>query len=254
MIFALSGFGAHWRTEGGMADGASDATESVGRNPPYVAFPSLLTLFEELKTNSTPPRIDKSVLKRFSGTVGAHLLMALKFLRLTDEAGVVQPVLKELADAYQTDDFKGKFRPVIESSYEWLNKLDLKTATPSMFADAFKNHVSAKEEIQAKCRRFYLNAAKYVGIEIGPRLLAHGSMPKSNGGSIKKRGRPSVPRADSQQPKPPATPTEEQIQDSTTSLASRLIDKFPAFNPEWPDEIKAQWFKGFGEFMAMAKK
>src|SRR5688572_22472920 len=55
------------------------------RTPPYVAYKTFLTLIEDLKSVGVPPRFDRSVLKRFSGGVGAQLLMALRSLGLMNE-------------------------------------------------------------------------------------------------------------------------------------------------------------------------
>lgn len=47
--------------------------------------------------------------------------------------------------------------------------------------------------------------------------------------------------------KPPAT------SDVADSFERELLAKFPPFDPGWTDELKAQWFKGFHQFMEMAR-
>jgi hypothetical protein len=37
-------------------------------------------------------------------------------------------------------------------------------------------------------------------------------------------------------------------------LRSQLVGKFPAFNPEWDDAIKAEWFRGFQQLMNVVEK
>ena len=32
-----------------------------------------------------------------------------------------------------------------------------------------------------------------------------------------------------------------------------LLAKFPDFNPEWPDEVKAKWFDAFEKLMRLAQ-
>ena len=34
-----------------------------------------------------------------------------------------------------------------------------------------------------------------------------------------------------------------------TSLDKLLIDKFPGFDPEWPDDVKLKWFAAFDELL-----
>jgi hypothetical protein len=32
----------------------------------------------------------------------------------------------------------------------------------------------------------------------------------------------------------------------------KLLEKFPPFDPNWPDPIKEKWFAGFDQFMKKA--
>lgn len=151
-------------------------TAEIGvRTPPYVAFPTFLTLQEDFKTNGLPPRIDRSVLKRFSGGVGGQLQAALKSLGLADENNVPTERLARMVAAFGTEQFKSVLRESLEVGYPFLAKLDLKTATPSMFAEAFRAATSAREDVLKKCRRFYIYAAQYCGVDVGPRLTAGGA-------------------------------------------------------------------------------
>ena len=40
---------------------------------------------------------------------------------------------------------------------------------------------------------------------------------------------------------------------ASDSFEKELLAKFPSFDPAWSDELKAQWFKGFQQFMELAK-
>lgn len=40
---------------------------------------------------------------------------------------------------------------------------------------------------------------------------------------------------------------------ASTDFMGQLLAKFPAFDPNWPDEIKTKWFEGFQQFMGHAK-
>ena len=40
----------------------------------------------------------------------------------------------------------------------------------------------------------------------------------------------------------------------TFVIMAQLLVKFPSFDPGWPDAIKADWFKGFDQFMAYARQ
>jgi hypothetical protein len=223
--------------------------------PPYIAYRTLGTLVGDFKEHGLPPVIDRSVLTRFSGGVAGQIMSALSSLGLMDEKKRPTQDLADLVNDYETDDYKPRLRKLIEKNYPYVLKLNLETATPSMFADAFKNNLAAKEEVLRKCRTFFLQAARDVGIAIGPRIES-AKFPRSrgNGGARKKRGTPTP------------TPVEERHDEGgggggggggktqpNAEIVSQLLAKFPDFDPSWPDEIKAKWFAGFDQFMAGVK-
>jgi hypothetical protein len=221
------------------------------RTPPYVSFKSLLTLIEELKTSGLPPQIDRSVLRRFSGGLGSQLLMASKSLGLVDANNAPTQLGADVVEAFGTDEFKPLLKKAVLPAYPFLAGLDLMTATPSMFAEAFKAGTGAKEDVLRKCRTFFLHAAQYVGIPLGPRIL-NGSIPRSSAGGPRRK----ATRAAAPKPKASSVPEDHSKprNEGDDGFRSQLITKFPAFDPSWPDEIKAKWFDGFGQFMEMTKK
>src|SRR5262245_45021417 len=120
------------------------SSSSAVRTPPYVAYKTFLTLLDDLKTNGVPPQFDRSALGRFSGGVGAQLLMALRSLGLINEQNQPTTKLAALVKAYGSPDFNSVMKDTLRHGYPFLNSVDLMTATPSMFADAFKNGTGAK--------------------------------------------------------------------------------------------------------------
>ena len=169
-----------------MTDTTEIAPPSV-RTPPYVAFRSFLTLLEDLKAHGVPPQIDNSVLKRCSGTVGAQVVAALKYLGYVDEQKKVLPLLKEAVDTYKTDAFSKHLQKVINDSYQFLSSIDLKTATPGMFSDAFRKNFGAKEDVIRKCRTFYIQAAQQAGVSLGSRLKGSGPVAASTNGAVPRK-------------------------------------------------------------------
>ncbi|MYZ50327.1 DUF5343 domain-containing protein [Propylenella binzhouense] len=216
-------------------DQPTDEARLSARTPPYVSFRTTLTVLEDLKTVGVPPRIDRSVLSRFSGGVGSQILMALKALGLIEDDGTPTPALLRLVEAYGTPGFKGELQSVLNRAYPFLSSLDLTTATPSMFAEAFKNAVDAKEDVLRKCRTFYLHAAKEAGIEIGARLEkgSHPRSPSTNG----TRKRKKTTRADDAAGAAPVTHAAPPPgQPLRKELEYELVDLMT--DPEVDDEIK----------------
>jgi hypothetical protein len=228
-----------------------NATASA-RIPPYIAFATFLTLLNELKTNSVPPQIDSSVLRRFSGGIQNQLKMAIRSLGLV-EGVKPTPQLAALVEAYETPQFEPMLADLLKANYPYVFALDLMTATPTMFAEAFKG-TGAKEDVARKCRTFFLHAAKRAGIPIGPRILTGSAPPKgpSNGHSRRRaRPRPKEPGTDASQTGGENTGQKTGRSGSHT-LQEKLLDKFPEFDPTWPNDIKKLWFEDFDRFMTGA--
>jgi len=126
------------------------------------------------------------VLRRFSGGVGSQLVSALKALKLVMDDNTPTTWLKALVDAYGTENYKTQIASLLTNGYPYVSALDLKTATPSQFAEAFKV-TGAKEDVLRKSRTFYLHAAQYAGVEIGSRLLTGSAPRKAGNGAARKK-------------------------------------------------------------------
>ncbi len=167
------------------ATAAPDQSAGTVRVPPYISFQTFLTFLSELKTNGLPPQIDGSVLKRFAFGIQNQLKIAVRSLGLLDGAKPT-PTLISLVEAYETPQFEPLLLELLKANYPYVFSLDLMTATPTMFADAFKV-TGAKEDVARKCRTFFLFAAKRAGVPLGQRIQS-GGVPRAtlNGGSRRK--------------------------------------------------------------------
>lgn len=185
----------------------ADEGKGGGKTPPYIPWKTNCTVLEDFKTNGLPPRIDNSVLRRFSGGMGSQIKSAYRSMGLMDEQGRPTPHLDAMVKSYGTDGFGEQVRAMIARTYPFLSKIDLMTATPSMFADAFKDGTSAKEDVLRKCRTFFLQAAPVAGIEIGPRI-ANATFPRAPSAARKaaKSARKVEEQYASSLPPPPPPP------------------------------------------------
>jgi hypothetical protein len=202
--------------------GGEDGAQGAYKTPPYVAFKTFNTLIEDLKEHGLPTQIDRSVLRRFSGGVGSQLVSALKALKLVQDDNRPSGSLKPLVDAYGTDNYPAAVRDMLGSGYPYLSHLDLKIATPSQFAEAFKV-TGAKEDVLRKSRTFYLHAAQYSGVEIGSRLL-NGSAPRKapNGsGPVRKKSQAKRTTTDTSNTPPPPPPPNPA---AGAALEYRIVD------------------------------
>ena len=229
---------------------AAKTASSRGNTPPYVSYPSFKTLISELHEHDVPSRIDRSVLKRFSGIVGTQLLTALRFLRLIDDKSHPTARLNDLVTAYGTPEWGPKMIGVLQDEYGPLFGLDLGNATASHFDETFRKSFPGSDSVLQKSTAFFLGAAKDGGIIISDRVL-NGRKPR--GISPGTSGRPRKTRAE--KPAKLAKPKEngEEENDPPGSWEDRLIAKFPPFNPEWDATVQAKWFESFEKLMALRK-
>lgn len=194
---------------------ADEAAETRQLAPPYTAFQSLKNLFGTLKENGLPGRVDRSLLNNFSGQVASQILTALRFLTLIDSLGHPTNYLQRLINAHGTDAWPSELEKVIRLAYAPLLELNLATASPAQFNDAFRRAYPVEGDTFRKCVTFFLNAAREAEIPISsyimqnkkPRVASsvRRKIAKPNG-SLK--GTATPPPPDAPPPPPPPTPPE----------------------------------------------
>ena len=157
--------------------------------PPYTSYRTFKTFIHDLREHGVPSRIDRSVLTRFSGVVGTQLMHALRFLGLIEDHGRPTQRLKELANAYGAAHWPEKLSELLRQEYAPMFAIDLETATPSHFNEAFRKAFPAADAVVQKCVTFFLYAANDAGVKISARVLK-GRKPRSL--TPRKRGAPAL--------------------------------------------------------------
>jgi hypothetical protein len=188
-----------------MSGGGSEQAKSVG-TPPYTSYRTFKTFIEELREHGVPSRIDRSVLTRFSGVVGTQLMHALRFLGLIEDHGRPTQGLKELVSAYGGAHWPERFSELLRQVYAPMFAIDLETATPSHFSEAFRKAFPAADAVVQKCVTFFLYAAADAGVKISGRILKgrkpRSSAPRKKPGPV--RARAEDVEAGPSQPQPVA--------------------------------------------------
>jgi len=154
-----------------------ERTRSSG-TPPYTSYRTFKTFIEDLQEHGVPSRVDRSVLTRFSGVVGTQLMHALRFLRLIEDDGRPTQRLRELVSADGAGLWPARFLELLREEYAPIFAIDLETATPSHFHEAFRKAFPAADAVVQKCVTFFLYAANDAGVKISGRVLK-GRKPRS---------------------------------------------------------------------------
>ncbi len=196
---------------------------------PYVSYRTFRNFLELLK-EGLPSRIDRSVWgPRYSGTTGQQLMTALKSLHLISDSGVPTQKLEELVSSTGTQR-QLKIKDILEFKYSDIFQIDLLRATRSQFNESFRS-VGINDGMLNKCQLFFIQACQDAGIELSTYILArrHGlSVPKKNekGQGIKSASTPK------------AKPNSNEI------IISKILDKYPDFDPNWKPEVQKSWMEG----------
>jgi hypothetical protein len=232
----------------------ADAMGAKGRGttPPYIPYQTFKTFLQDLEEHGIPGRVDNTALKRFSGGVARQLKTALRFLHLIDGDDHPTDDLSALSGAFGGDGWPAALAELLRVRYSpVMSQIELAQATPGQLREAFKDGfgASGNEDVLRKSELFFLQAAQEAELPISKRVsvVTRRRSGASNGrrrGARKAADPRSRERLDVRRPN--GTEAPEQ------SFRNQLLEKFPTFDPAWPDELKTKWFDGFKTLMGMA--
>lgn len=188
-------------------------------------------LIRDLGQN-VPGRLDSSYYDglKLSGSTRSALKSALVYLGLSTRECHPTDTLQQLVKL-EGEARKDMLQSVTKQAYNNLfTKLDLNRATSAQLKEHFKN-LGMSKDIGRKCVSFFLAMADESGIHLSPHLRE--SIP---GTRVKKATTKNSPRKGDGL----ATPFE-----LPHYLAPLLINKFPNFDPAWPQDTKHKWFEDF---------
>jgi hypothetical protein len=210
--------------------------------PVYVPYATFISALDSLRVNGIPAtgKIDKTLWPSQSGAVQGQLVLAFRFLGLIDDQLRVLPVLPQLASA-SPEDRKKLLRRIIEDKYRIVLDRDVKSISAGQLNEAFRTFENVSGSTLVRAVRFFIKACQEVDIPISPRLAN-----KTRNAAIARKRRAGngsrrpTDRPEEMVPQPPP---------QTGGWEEKLLEKFPAFDPSWPDDLKTKWFEGFERLM-----
>jgi hypothetical protein len=199
--------------------------------PPYVAYSTLKKLLKDLNQD-VPSRFDSSYYDslKLSGSTRSALKNALVYLGLSTRDGYPTDTLHKLLKM-DGEARKSMLHVITKQAYGNLfSKLDVDRATPAQLKEHFKD-LGMSKDIGRKCMSFFLALSDDSGMHLSPLLKQ--SIP---GTRSKKIAAKTVSRKADGLSAP---------FDPPNYLAPLLINKFPNFDPAWPQDTKHKWFDDF---------
>jgi hypothetical protein len=216
--------------------------------PPYIAFSTFMSFIKGLEATGIPSRIDKSLLRNMSGSNQSALFAALKWFDLIDDAGSHGKPLESLVAA--GDEAGRVLKGMLPVAYKFMSdgSIDIGKATGAQIEEKFRAYGLSGATI-VKAMAFFISACKEAGIQ----LSSHIKLPKvvrANGAAKAKKGRQPAEASDADLEGEDGLPVRMK---AAKTGADALMEKFPAFDPAWPEKIQEQWFAAFAKMQDMVK-
>jgi hypothetical protein len=225
--------------------------------PPYVPYRTFTNFLENLKHIGVPQVIDRSIapFKSMSGALQGQVRLALEYLHLINEDGETTEGLKHLVNTEEGVEREQALKDVLIPAYSFIfeNGLNLENATHRQLEERFKQE-GATGDTPRKCIAFFLHAARGAGIKLSPHFKKVRGPRKATAKPRRKEA--EIPKAKSSPPAEEAKSihTKTIQQGGADSWENILLDKFPKFDPAWPDEVKSKWFDDFKALMELKKR
>lgn len=184
--------------------------------PPYVSFKTFEGFIQKLHDTAVPERVDTSLLRSYSGSVGRQLIATLKYLGLIEDSGRVTGKLEALAKSYGTSEWQQQVGDTISDAYvNVVGDLNLDVATHGQLVEKFKAQ-GADGQVLQKCVAFYIAALRNAGLTFSP-YIAERPRGRPARRSKTREGIEEQPAADTPQPQP-----------GTVRFSFPIPDKSPA--------------------------
>ena len=218
-----------------------DPGQSKRTIPPYLSIKTFHRFLESLKP--IPSRIDRSIMTGISGTVQAQLIATLTYLRLVDSSGKPEDRLVKLIEASDELNRRNIKTVIVESAYPYLfGEFDLAKATYKQLQEKFEEQ-GTSGDTSRKAISFFLSLAREAGMKLSPHFK---KKYKLRGAVRPKKAEPNaIPEHDARN---------EKNTDFDVLRLELMKEKFPVFDPSWPDEVKTQWFKSFNALILGERK
>lgn len=198
-----------------------------------MSYLTLRKFLDGIAVTALPSHIDGSLLASKSGSSKKLLRATLRYLGLTNENGVPTPEMQRLVNAKGVER-QQVWRLVLKRSYPKLfdGEIDLARTTTKELSDVFEKSGVSSQDTLRKCVTFFSLAAKDAGIKLSPHV-------KPYSGTRPQRVRLSNGHGSAE--------ADVSSHDPNPVRLRIFLEKFPEFDPSWPEEERKGWIQAFRE-------
>lgn len=220
------------------------------KSPPYPSARSFDNYTDHLREHPPlPSRIDKGVMSHLNYGTQQAILGAFRHFKFVTDDDVPTKRLEAFLAAKGAER-QTLIQTILKEAYPylWNDKINLERVSPHEFEEKFKSETGVTGSTAVKAISFFLALAEQAGIKLSPHLTSR--KPRAANPTATKRT-PRQKRATKKQEE--ARREEPPELDNAGSMSKQLLEKFPTFDPAWPDPIKEKWFAGFERLMKSAE-
>jgi Family of unknown function (DUF5343) len=221
---------------------------------PYAPTTAIVGLIERHRQKGLPP-VNDDVLARagISASLISRTLQAMETLDLIDDQGKPTPTLEGLRLASESE-YKQRLADWLRSAYaDALSFVDPATDDEIKIRDAFRSYKPTGQ--QPRMVTLFTGLFAAAGVRPESKRSRSGSTTKRRAKSNGSRTEDDPINSMANPPLSPPPPSGGHDQNKhSKSVINQLLDKFPAFDPSWTDDLKAKWFDGYQRLLAMGEK
>ena len=216
--------------------------------PPYISYRTFRNFIGRLQ-QQIPDRIDRSYWgETLSGSTGTQLIAALRFLNLIDNSGKPADKLRVLVSAIGNQQAV-LLKEIASEAYSFVlqGSMDPQNATYAQLQEAFHGTFQLTSDVCRKCIKFFVSLASDAQMPLSPFMTKRFRWTQTGTGIA---GTKNVPKKTKQRVKQNETiPNDLEGIPEDRTWNTMLLAKFPTFDPNWSDEVKAKWFTAFDELL-----
>jgi hypothetical protein len=140
--------------------------------PPRASFTALREFIGSLK-GAIPRKLDRSMMRKMSGSGQTEALAALQFLGLISADGTVSEDFRALVESHGTAQWSATLKPILDRAFTAILAIvDVKTGTQKQLRDALIAGGTGEGETLDKAQRFFITAMKDAGVAVSPWFVA----------------------------------------------------------------------------------
>lgn len=204
------------------------AKKKQSRKAPYVSAAALSSFLDHIRYVSTPKKVDAGLLQDYGISKGNtfSLLSALKFLGLTDNAGIPTPAFASVQT--MGEEFRSNLQEIVQKAYaDLFSRLDVSRDSRDHIWNYFSRNYSTSQADKATI--LFLDLCKEAGIPVAEEKRARETREARPKGQIMKGKRQEISEKSTAEEGEKTPSAQLDIRIDSKDFASMQADQIQSF-------------------------